>query len=163
MDITNFSKNSIRYTVGGNEDITSVYDNLATEKTVREISNNISFQLRNVRPGGKAVVVSDAEIKTMLSDVIDTFRPQNVGDIFSREHIQLDNKSRDEEIKELVVNSFVNSIKNEQDTIKKNQSWTKMNTVYGDFNEAGLQSYSSSMIKLNEKNNGKTAMFNMRY
>ena len=163
MDITNFSQNSIRYAVGGNDDNTSVYSGLVNEKTIREISQNITFQLRNVRADRKPVVIPDGEIKSMLSDVIDTFKPQNVGDIFSREHIQLNNKSREEEIKEMVINSFVNSIRNEEDTIRKNKTWTKMNTVYGDFNQAGLQSYSSSMIKLNEKNNGKTAMFNMRY
>ena len=161
MNVNNFNNNSIRYTVGGVD--TGIFDELTSKQNIKVISDTIKFRLRNVHPQGKTLSVKDGEIISMLSDVLDTYRPQNVGDIYSRHHIQLNDKSKKQEIIEIVVNSFVNSIKNEYDTIEKNKKFSRMNTVYGDFNPAGLQAYSNSSIKLNEKNTNKTFMFNMRY
>ena len=161
MNVNNYNNNSIRYTVGGAD--TGISDSLTSNQSLKEISDSITFQLRNVHPQGKVLSIDKKEIVSMISDILDTFVPSNVGDIYSREFIQLSKKTHEEEIKEMVINSFVNSIKNEYDTIEKNKKFSKMNTVYGDFNEAGLQAFPNSLIKLNEKNTNKTFLFNMRY
>ena len=109
-----------------------------------------------------------------MTDVIDTYRPGNVGGIYTRDiqmtanfnentRFHTEEEYREHEVKELTINSIVNSLKNEYDTMEKNKKFSKVNTVYGDFNEAGLQAFPNSLIKLNEKNTNKTALFNMRY
>lgn len=163
-----YGENSIRYTVGGNFSATTLYDDLTTPKVMKFISDSITFRLKDVHTtSNKPLVVSNKKIERMISDVIDTYTPK-VGGIFSREiqryqthHEEF--QARQSEIVDIVINSLTNSIKNEYDTIEKNKKFSKMNTVYGDFNEAGLQAYSSSMIKLNNKNDNKTALFHMRY
>ena len=163
-----YSSNSLRYSVGGNSWASDLYKNLTNSVSVKNISDSITFRLRNVHTQDSPIKISNKKIISMIGDIIDTYRPSNIGGIYTREiqrvkSVGQEIQERETEISEIVINSMVNTIKNEYDTTEKNKKFSKMNTVYGDFNEAGLQAYSNSMIKLNNKNDNKTALFNMRY
>jgi len=114
--------------------------------------NRISLKIcKLLREAGHSIVVTPEVITNVMSDVIDKHTPE-IGDIYTRYTIPLKDPRNDiSNLNDRVVNIIVNTIVNEQDQIKWNESLTIWDTVLGNFNRHGLRAHSIIRKKDNDR------------
>lgn len=124
--------------------------------------NRISLKIcKLLREAGHNIVVTPEVIAGVMSDVIGRKNTPQIGDIYTRYTIPLEDPRNDiSDLNDRVVNIIVNTIVNEQDQIKWNESLTIWDTVLGDFNRQKLRSH--SIIRKKDKDYMK-GQFNLNY
>jgi hypothetical protein len=129
--------------------------------TVKLISYKITQLLAGVDSQNRPIVVPDSTIVSVMNDIYDGYRPPT-GDIYSRYNIPSGTTSEsyvqnmiDQVIE--VITSYVRNTLEMEENNRKLSVWT---TVYGDFNEHGLQQHSQIKVQNKRPN---PFMFNMNY
>jgi len=147
--------------VGWNSNIdcgkNNIYNNMFSQENVNYISATVTsylFPLMN-----KPIVVSDEEIRGMITSVWNVEKGGNYADIYTEDTFNLPRDSY-KRITEIVIQSITSQIKNTYEMKECNNSLDIWNQLYGDFNKAGLRAHSK--IKLREKHPQYMA-FNMHY
>jgi hypothetical protein len=176
--VLNASKNDFATTTEGTTFVGDKYDNhylanVGWEKINEtntgyrlffsiENINRISLKICKVlREAGHNIVVTPEVITGVMSDVIGRKNTPQIGDIYTRYIIPLEDPRNDiSDLNDRVVNIIVNTIINEQDQIKWNESLTIWDTVLGDFNRQKLRSHSIIRKKDNDYMKGQ---FNFNY
>ena len=121
----------------------------------------ITQLLEGVSPDGRSIVVPLETIGSVLFQCYESNTPQ-VGDIYSR-YIQDGIESERNDVRDIVdrmINIIVSQIRNEYATIENNKKLTVWNTLYGDFNKAGLRSHGPIKIR---KKRSERMQFHMNY
>jgi hypothetical protein len=109
---------------------------------------------------GLNMVVTPRVIGGVMSDILRTHTPE-IGDMYTQYTIPQEQPRNDlANLNERVVNVIVNTIVNEEDMRKWNESLNIWDTVYGDFNRKGLRAHSIIRKKDNDHLKGQ---FNMNY
>jgi hypothetical protein len=109
---------------------------------------------------GLYMVVTPRVIGGVMSDILRNHTPE-IGDMYTQYTIPADVPRNDlANLNERVVNVIVNTIVNEEDARKWNESLNIWDTVYGDFNRRGLRAHSIIRKKDNDILKGQ---FNMNY
>jgi|688.fasta_scaffold389202_2 hypothetical protein len=123
--------------------------------------NRISLKIcKMLREAGHNIVVTPEVITGVMSDVLRKHTPE-IGDLYTRYTIPLAEPRNDlSNMNDRVVNIIVNTIINEEDARKWNESLTVWDTVYGDFNRRGLRAHSIIRKRENDYMKGQ---FNMNY
>jgi hypothetical protein len=123
--------------------------------------NRISLKIcKMLREAGHNIVVTPEVITGVMSDVLRKHTPE-IGDLYTRYTIPLEEPRNDlSNMNDRVVNIIVNTIINEEDARKWNESLTVWDTVYGDFNRRGLRAHSIIRKRENDYMKGQ---FNMNY
>ena len=131
-----YDYNFTRY-VGWNKDIPG-YEVYFTTQNMNFIKSAITNELLK---SGYYITVTDEVIGNVMSRALELNSP-NIGDIYTRYNIP-HNQIRDD-VKEMslnVINTIVNTILDEQDQLKWNNSLTVWTTVLGDFNKQRIRSH----------------------
>ena len=137
------------------------YNDLFKQETVNFISQTVTNYLMPLK--GKPIVVPDVQIREMLTSVWNAESGTNYADIYTIQTFDLPWDKNDDSLKRIVlmtIQSIINQIKNPIEVEQINNNLNIWNTLYGDFNEAGLRAHSK--IKLREKH-PQYMMFNMNY
>jgi hypothetical protein len=155
MDIGN------RQYVGWEEQIAShpLFKDLWSNETLTQIQKHISNLLLNYYPNG--LIVPTKIIGDVLYSCYQNYTPQ-VGDIYSR-YIQPSevNERRDRaQIIDQCINIIVSQIKDEYDTMKKNEKLTVWDTILGEFNNQGLRAHPPIKVRNRRPD---PMRFNMNY
>lgn len=109
---------------------------------------------------GLHMVVTPRVIGGIMSDILRAHTPE-IGDMYTQYTIPAEQPRNDlANLNERVVNVIVNTIVNEEDARKWNESLNIWDTVYGDFNRRGLRAHSIIRKKDNDMLKGQ---FNMNY
>jgi hypothetical protein len=109
---------------------------------------------------GLRMVVTPRVIGGVMSDILRTHTPE-IGDMYTQYTIPAEQPRNDvANLNERVVNVIVNTIVNEEDARKWNESLNIWDTVYGDFNRKGLRAHSVIRKKDNDYLKGQ---FNLNY
>ena len=144
-------------TIEGNEKVAFIF----SQKNINYLSQTITEALRGVDPEGRDIIIPDDKICNVLNSVFrDGTRP-NIGDIYTRyiiPPIQTRNDIMD--INNQTIAIIVDYIKNEIGMTENNKKLTVWNSLYGDFNEAGLRAHPTIKIR---KRHPQYMAFNMNY
>jgi hypothetical protein len=106
------------------------------------------------------MVVTPRVIGGIMSDILRNHTPE-IGDMYTQYTIPSQRPRNDlANLNERVVNVIVNTIVNEEDARKWNESLNIWDTVYGDFNRRGLRAHAVIRKKDNDYLKGQ---FNMNY
>lgn len=128
-------------------------DSLFTTDNLNFISKKITGFLRGIRYDKRDIVVPNATIASVLSNVYDSFTPDNVGSIYGRYTIQPLNSDADNYIKNIVnqtIEIIVSDVKNSMEIEENNKKLTIWTTVLGEgVNDHGLRAFPP--IKVREK------------
>lgn len=141
----------------GNEKVAFLF----SQKNLDYLSETISDALTGVDPQDRRIIVPHDKICNVLNSVYRNGTRPNVGDIHSRyivSSIQTRNDLRD--INNQTIGIIVSAIKDEVETTENNKRLTVWNTLYGDFNQAGLRQH--PIIKI-RKRHPQYMAFNMNY
>lgn len=129
--------------------------------TVSTISYKITELLQGVDPSGRPIIVPNKTICSVMNDIYNSYRPPT-GDIFSRYIVPSGTSSENyvqsmiDQVIEVITSDVRNNLGMEENN-KKLSIWT---TVYGDFNEHGLQQHSSIKVR---KKRPTPMQFQMNY
>jgi len=139
----------------------SLTSRLFTMRTLKVIRDKTSEYLTGVDPKGRKIIPSDNVMTSALYSVFRDHVPQT-GDIYGRYSIR-DESTRDDYsyIIDKVISLIVTGIRTDVEMQEQNEKLSIWTTLYGDFNEHGLQAYSSD-IKLRQKR-PDPMLFHMRY
>jgi len=140
--------NYIRH-VGYNDD-NSYIKTFFRKDTVNLISSKITELLHGVHPENRPIVVTDANISSIMSNVYKCYTPP-IGDIYSRYTVQ-NGISADNYIQSLInqtIEIITSYVKNAMEMDENNKKLTIWTTVYGDFNRHGLKQ--TPQIKIRNK------------
>jgi len=138
----------------------SEYHKLFSPENIKSMSTKITELLQGVDQQGRDIVVSDANICSVMSAIYHNSPEHNIGDPGTRLTVP-GNPGND--IGSLVlrtINAIVMVIKDETETIKNNKKLTIWTSVYGDFNDHGLRGHPPIKIR---KKKPQQMMFNMNY
>lgn len=139
------------------------YNKLFSKQNVRMISDKVTDLLQGVDPQGRPIVFPDDKIVHVLNQLYEANKTQNIGDIYSRFHINgLENK-RDviAELNQQAINLIYNEIKNITEIEQCNNKLDIFDAlILGDFNKLGLRQ-TPKIYTRNRK--GNTMEFHMRY
>lgn len=128
-----------------------------SEENMTRIYNQICKRLREA---GYNIVASRNVIAGVMSSVLRNHTPE-IGDLHTRYNVPSAQPRNDiANLNERVVNIIVNTIVNEEDTKKWNESLSVWTTVLGDFNTSGLRAHSIIRKRENDYMKGQ---FNMNY
>lgn len=144
-------------TVEGNEKVHFIF----SEKNIRYLSQTITEALDGVDPEGRQIVIPDDKICNVLNSVFRSGTRPNIGDIHTRfiiPPVQTRNDIMDMNNQTIAI--IVDYIKNEIEMTENNKKLTIWNTLYGDFNEAGLRAHPTIKIR---KRHPQYMAFNMNY
>jgi hypothetical protein len=128
--------------------------------TVEIISHKVTELLQGVDAQNRPIIVPNKTICHLMDSVYSNYRPQT-GDIHGRYNIHGDGTSNYiqnmiDEVIEIIVSDVRNNLEMEEHNSKLS-IWT---TVFGDFNQHGLQQHS----KIKVRNKRPASMqFNMNY
>lgn len=152
---TDFAATTEGTTFVGNQYDTHYLSNIGWEKiNATDTGYRLFFSMENInrislrickllREAGHNIVVTPEVITNVMSGILDKHTPQ-MGDIYTRYTIPLEEPRNDiANLNDRVVNVIVNTIINEQDQIKWNESLTVWDTVLGDFNRKGLRQFTT--------------------
>lgn len=106
--------------------------------TIRNISHKITELLQGVDPKGRPIIVPNATITSIMSNVYQSFRPET-GDIYSRYIIP--KKTQANHVQNMinqVIEIITSQIRNEIGILENNAKLTAWTIVYGNFNKHGL-------------------------
>jgi hypothetical protein len=140
------------------------YSDLFKQETVNYIQQQVSNYLTPM--SGKPVMVEDKQIREMITSVwnIESVRPANIytKDTFNNVGTQWESPTQTpyKRIVEIVIQSITSQIRNLHEMAECNNSLSIWNSLYGDFNPAGLRAHPK--IKLRERRPA-TMQFNMNY
>jgi|MDTD01.1.fsa_nt_gb hypothetical protein len=140
------------------------YTDLYKQETVNYIQQQVSNYLMPL--SGKPVIVPDQQIREMITSVwnVESVRPANIytKDTFNNVGTQWENSTQTpyKRIVEIVIQSITSQLRNQKEMADCNNSLSIWNSLYGDFNEAGLRAHPK--IKLRERRPA-TMQFNMNY
>lgn len=129
--------------------------------TVRTISHKVTQLLEGVDPQGRPIIVPSKTICSVMNEIYDSYRPPT-GDIFSRYIVPSGTSSESyvqsmiDQVIEVITSDVRNNLGMEECN-KKLSIWT---TVYGDFNEHGLQQHPKIKVRNKRPN---PMQFNMNY
>lgn len=151
--------NFMRYT--GWEESNDCIAKYFSPETVRTISRKVTELTLGVDPKNRPIVVPDATICGIMSEVYQSFRPAT-GDIYSRYIVPsgVGPQSYVQNMIDQTIEIITNNIRNSLEMEENNRKLTIWTTVYGDFNEHGLRQYPP--IKILEKRPNPME-FHMRY
>jgi hypothetical protein len=140
--------------VGWHETIESNpgYRSLFTDVRLKQMQDKITYLLTGVAE--RPILVPIKTITGVMVDIFQTRSPE-IGSIYSR-YIQPDTEGMRDDLRDLVdqtIQVIVSTIRTEYEMTKQNNKLSVWSTVYGEFNKEGLQSYPTSMIKLNNRKN----------
>lgn len=124
---------------------------LFSRNSLKCISFKITALLSGVGTDNRPIIVPDATISGILSEVYTNFRPINSA---------VTSVSYNDVIITETINIIVADVRNNLEIEEINSKLTIWTTVLGDFNEHGLRSH--PIIKLREKR-PMPMMFNMNY
>jgi hypothetical protein len=128
-----------------------------SKENMDRISCMITQQLARA---GLYMVVTPRVIGGIMSDILRNHTPE-IGDMYTQYTIPAQRPRNDlANLNERVVNVIVNTIVNEEDARKWNESLNIWDTVYGDFNRRGLRAHAVIRKKDNDHLKGQ---FNMNY
>lgn len=134
---------------------------LLSQENIDNLSRVITDQLMNIDPLHRKIRVSNEQIASVLSSIYSNGTRTNIGDIYSRYIIAPKEPRCDlRTICNQTIQVIVSTIRDEIETIQKNQKLTVWNTLYGDFNKQGLRAHAP--IKIRRKHPQYMA-FNMKY
>ncbi len=140
------------------------YSDLFKQETVNYIQREVSNYLTPLT--GRPVVVDDRQIREMITSVwnVESVRPAGIftKDTFNNVGTQWERPAQTpfKRIVEIVIQSITSQIRNLREMADCNNSLSIWNSLYGDFNPAGLRAHPK--IKLREKRPA-TMQFNMNY
>jgi hypothetical protein len=121
-----------------------------SKNTVKTISLKVTELTLGVDPQNRPIVVPDAMICNVMSQIYQAFRPA-VGSIYSRYTIPSgEPENYVQDMIDQVIEIIVSDIRNNLELEECNSKLTAWTTVLGDFNTKGLRSHSK--IKVREKN-----------
>lgn len=129
--------------------------------TIKLISYKITQLLEGVDEQNRPIIVPNKTIIGVMNDIYESYRPET-GDIYSRYVVPSGTTSESyvqnmiDQVIEIITSDVRNNLEMEENN-KKLSIWT---TVYGDFNEHGLQQH--PQIKIRNKR-PTPLMFNMNY
>ncbi len=133
------------------------YNKLFSQKTVNHISKTVTKYLMPLR--NQAIIVPDEQIREMITSVFNIEGGADNANIYTKETFDLE-EHHFKRIVEIVIQSITSQIKNTYQMMECNNTLDIWNTLYGDFNKAGLRQHPP--IKLREKH-PQYMMFNMNY
>jgi hypothetical protein len=137
------------------------YQSIWDTNRIIQIQGKITELLAGVDPKGRPIIVPIKTIGSVLSEVMNSHRPQ-VGDIYSRyilpEIEQTRNDVRD--IIDRTIQIIVSQVRSEIETIESNNKLSIWSTLYGDFNKEGLRGHAPIKIR---KKRVPEMMFQMNY
>jgi hypothetical protein len=131
--------------VGSQQFVTSATDELFSQRNINTISDKVSQLLAGVHPEGKRIIVPDETILHVVSRIFDN-----------------DHGPNDETI-DNAIGVIVSQIRDEYDTIEKNNKLSVWVTQYGsngEGNSHGLMAHAPIKIRHKRPTPGQ---FNMRY
>ncbi len=137
------------------------YQDLFKPETVLYIQQQCSNYLMPLFE--KPVVIPEEQIREMITSVWNVEAGGDRADIYTAATFNLpeDKVGYDyQRIVRIVIESITSQVKNTYEMAKCNERLDIWNTVYGDFNKAGLRAHSK--IKLREKR-PTSFLFNMNY
>ena len=131
----------------GWDPVDSGYRIYFSRDNIRNISEAIT---RILRQAGHSIVVTDQVIGGVMSDVMRNNDPV-IGDIYTR-YVIPNTTARDDvgQMNQRVINTIVNTILDEYETTKINQSLSVWTNVLGDFNTHGLRAHPILRTKEND-------------
>jgi len=154
-------ENKMRYV--GYEQSNDCIKKYYSEENVRKMSKKITELLMGVDPQNRPIIVPDSTITSIMSEVYQAYRPMT-GDIYSRYIIP--NGTNSESYVEDMINRsieiIVSDVRNNLGMEEYNKTLTAWTTVYGDFNEHGLQSHPQIKVRGTRKR-PSPLQFNMNY
>jgi hypothetical protein len=154
-------ENKMRYV--GYEQSNDCIKKYYSEENVRKMSKKITELLMGVDPQNRPIIVPDSTITSIMSEVYQAYRPMT-GDIYSRYIIP--NGTNSESYVEDMINRsieiIVSDVRNNLGMEEYNKTLTAWTTVYGDFNEHGLQSHPQIKV-LGTRKRPSPLQFNMNY
>lgn len=154
-------ENKMRYV--GYEQSNDCIKKYYSEENVRKMSKKITELLMGVDPQNRPIIVPDSTITSIMSEVCQAYRPMT-GDIYSRYIIP--NGTNSESYVEDMINRsieiIVSDVRNNLGMEEYNKTLTAWTTVYGDFNEHGLQSHPQIKV-LGTRKRPSPLQFNMNY
>ena len=133
------------------------YNKLYDQKTVNYISKTVTDYLWPLT--NCAIVCEDEQIRQMITSVFNVEAGADNASIYTQDTFNLPRDSFTR-IVNIVIQSITSQIKNAYQMKQCNNSLDIWNTLYGDFNKAGLRAHSK--IKLRERH-PQYMMFNMNY
>ena len=134
---------------------------LYSDENLENVSQKLTVALRNVHPQGKRIVVTKAQIASVISNVYQNAQRANIGGIFSEFVIPAAKPRNDiEDINDKAIEAIYSLLSTQFEVEENNKKLTVWNTVLGDFNEYGLRSHAP--IKIRKKHAQRMA-FHMRY
>lgn len=134
---------------------------LYSDENLENVSQKLTVALRNVHPQGKRIVVTKAQIASVISNVYQNAQRANIGGIFSEFVIPAAKPRNDiEDINDKAIEAIYSLLSTQFEVEENNKKLTVWNTVLGDFNENGLRSHAP--IKIRKKHAQRMA-FHMRY
>lgn len=151
--------NHIRYT--GYEQTNDCIKTYFSEQTVRIISRKITELTMGVDPMNRPIIVPDTTICNIMNSVYESYRPPT-GDIYSRYNVPSGTTSESyvQNMIDQVIEIITSTVRNTLEMEENNRKLTIWTTVYGDFNQHGLQQHSQIKVR----NKRPTPMqFHMHY
>lgn len=144
-------------TVDGNEKVAFIF----SKQNIDYLSKTITEALRGVDPEGRDILIPDDKICNVLNSVFRNSSRPNVGDIYTRYIIPpIESRNDILEINNQTIGIIVDYIKNEVGMAENNKKLTIWNSLYGEFNEAGLRAHPTIKIR---KRHPQYMAFNMNY
>jgi hypothetical protein len=139
------------------------YNRLFSKQNVRMISETVTDLLEGVDPQGRPIIFPDDKIVHVLNQLYEAHKTSNIGDIYSRFHINGLEDKRDDvaEINQQAINLIYNEIKNITEIEECNNKLDIFDaTILGDMNPLGLR----QTPKIYTRNRRPNPMeFHMRY
>jgi len=140
----------------------NMYQVLYAQETVNFISKTVVKHLYPLM--NKAIIIPDEQIREMINSVWQAEKGGDTPNIFTKDTFELGrntiNNNFYNRIVGITIQSIISQIRDQHEMTEVNNSLSIWNSVYGDFNEAGLRAHPK--IKLRE-NHPQYMAFNMNY
>jgi hypothetical protein len=139
----------------------NMYQFLYAQETVNFISKTV---LKHLSPICKNITIHDEQIREMTNSVWQAEKGRDTANIFTKDTFELGGNSNNNNfynrIVGITIQSIISQIRDQHEMAEVNNSLNIWNSLYGDFNEAGLRAHPK--IKLRE-NHPQYMAFNMNY
>jgi hypothetical protein len=132
-----------------------------SHETIQIISHKVTELLMGVDPQNRPIIVPNKTISSVMDSVYSTYRPPT-GDIYGRYNVPSGESTTSyiQNMIDQVIEIIVSDVRNNLETEENNSKLSIWSTLYGDFNNQGLQQHS----KIKVRNKRPTPMqFMMNY